>query len=73
MESALFVFLYESFQVDPGYTEVTNNRPATELRKFLPVQKAQTPLSCLAYRQIKPQRSEGRRPCLEALYISETP
>ena len=34
MERALFVFLYESFQVDPGYTEVTNNRPATELRKF---------------------------------------
>ena len=34
MERALFVFLYESFQVDPRYTEVTNNRPATDLRKF---------------------------------------
>ena len=34
MESVLFVFLYESFQVDSWYTGVANDRPATELRKF---------------------------------------
>ena len=69
-----FLYFYTNhFRWIRGIQELQTIGRRPIFASFLPVQKAQTPLSCLAYRQIKPQRSEGRRPCLQLLYITKTP
>ena len=63
MESVLFVFLYESFQVDSWYTGVANNRPATELRKFFACTESTNALIVLGVQADKNRREarvEGR-------------
>ena len=66
-------FYIDHFRWIRGIQELQTIGRRLSFASFLPVQKVQTPLSYLAYRQIKPQRSEGRRPCLQLLYITKTP
>ena len=69
-----FLYFYKNyFRWIRGIQELQTIGRRLSFASFLPVQKVQTPLSYLAYRQIKPQRSEGRRPCLQLLYITKTP
>ena len=59
MESVLFVFPYESFQVDSWYTGVANDRTATELRKFFACTESTNALIVLGIQADKTAAKRG--------------